>query len=213
MKFIKIITAITLIIICSCTGKDENNEYLIREIEKEIQKLDKPSKRINYLEGILKDDQKVRNSEKSAELVVEFGIESSEYMEYTKEQWKQHKINLIKIEKYLEIHGFPDKQMGENATLAPWMVIHHSQGYETRERNFSIIYEAYLKGNIDESEISFFLGRMYEIRNGKRLKMENPYKLLDEIDQLIKELNLENKKIEVLKRVKKNTQDNTSYKQ
>ena len=174
MKFIKIIISITLITICSCIGKDEKNENLIREIEKEIQKLDKDSTRIKYLEGILKDDQKVRNSEKLDELVLEFGIESPEYEEYYENQLKQDKINLIKIEKYLEIHGYPDKQMGEKATLAPWMVIHHSQGYDTRERNFSIIYEAYLKGDIEESEISFFLGRMYKIKNGKRLKMQSP---------------------------------------
>jgi molybdopterin synthase catalytic subunit len=80
-------------------------------------------------------------------------------------------------------------------------VIHHAQDYETRERNFEKVYEAYLKGDIDDGAISFYLGRMYEMKNGERLRMESPYRAEDEINQLIKELNLEKKKANAQQRI------------
>jgi hypothetical protein len=80
--------------------------------------------------------------------------------------------------------------MGESATTSPWMVIHHAPDYEPRERNFRIIYDAYLKGSIDIDALSFFLGRMYEMKFGKRHRMENPYQMEDEGNQLMEELDL-----------------------
>jgi hypothetical protein len=63
------------------------------------------------------------------------------------------------------------------------------------------VYEAYLNGDIDDGAISFYLGRMYQKRYGERLKMESPYKAEDEINQLIKYLDLEEKKARVLQKV------------
>ena len=203
MKISKIILAIILVLIFSCSGKVNKSDKQVKQIEKEIQQLEEPKAKSKYLEKILEDDQKVRNGDQSAKLVAKYGIDSPEYKEYVQNQWKQDKINLIKIEKYLEFHGYPNKQMSEKATTALWMVIHHAQGYQVRERNFKIIYEAYLTGKIDENAISFYLGRMYKMKNGERLKMESPYQMKDEINQLIKGLNLENEKAEVHKRVEK----------
>jgi hypothetical protein len=106
---------------------------------------------------------------------------------------QQDILNLFKIEYYLEVHGYPKKEMGEMATTAPWMVIHHAQSYETRERNFRIIHDAYLNGSIDIDALSFFLGRMYEMKFGERHRMENPYRMEDEVVQLMGKLNLTDK--------------------
>lgn len=194
MKIRKIILAIIVISIFGCNGEVNQSGEQLKEIENEIRKLETTNAKKIYLEQILEEDQAVRDGEKSADLMLKYGKDSEEYMEYLKAQWKQDEINLIKIEKYLEIHGYPEKEMGDMATTTPWMVIHHSQGYETRERNFEKVYEAYLKGDIDDGAISFYLGRMYEMKNGERLRMESPYRAEDEINQLIKELNLEKKK-------------------
>jgi hypothetical protein len=194
MKIEKIILAIILVSIFACNGEGNQAVGQIKEIENEIRQLKSTNAKKIYLEKILEEDQAVRDGEKSAELMLKYGKDSDEYMEYVKAQWKQDEINLIKIEKYLDIHGYPEKEMGDMATTTPWMVIHHAQGYETRERNFEKVYEAYLKGDIDDGAISFYLGRMYEMKNGDRLRMESPYKAEDEINQLIKELNLEEKK-------------------
>lgn len=104
---------------------------------------------------------------------------------------QQDAINLAKIEGYFNTYGYPKKEMGEIATMVPWLVIHHAQGYEPRERNFEILYKAYLKGTIDVDAISFYLGRMHEIKFGNRHRMENPYKLEDEVNQLIEKLGLD----------------------
>jgi len=197
MKIGKIILSILLISIFACQGKVNEAGKRIKEIENEIRQLETTNAKKIYLEKILEEDQAVRDSEKSAALMLKFGKDSEEHMEYVKTQWKQDEINLNKIEKYLEIHGYPEKAMGDLATTTPWMVIHHAQGYETRERNFEIVYEAYLKGDIDDGAISFYLGRMYQIKNGERLIMESPYKAEDEINQLIKELSLEEKEANV----------------
>jgi len=71
--------------------------------------------------------------------------------------------------------GYPSKEMGQMAVNTPWMVIHKAQGYEPRKRNFDKVYEAYLKGDINDGAISFYLGRMYQIKKGERFRMESPY--------------------------------------
>lgn len=144
-----------------------------------------------YLEQILIDDQRVRQGDESTEIILNYGYDSEEYLDYSKSMVKQDEINFMKVEKYLEIHGYPDKKFGSSATTAPWMVIHHSQGYDVRERNFEKVYEAYLKGDIDDGAISFYLGRMHQLKCGYRYRMENPYRAEDEINILITELNLE----------------------
>ena len=203
MKIGKTVLAITLISIFACNSKVNQSSEQIKEIENEIQQLKTANAKKIYLEKILEDDQAVRDSEKSAELMLKYGKDSEEYMEYVKTQWKQDEINLIKVEKYLEIYGYPGKELGDMATTTPWMVIHHAQGYETRERNFEKVYGAYLKGDIDDGAISFYLGRMYQMKNGERLRMESPFKAEDEINQLIKELNLEEKKANAQQSVKR----------
>ncbi|NNF36634.1 MAG: hypothetical protein HKN68_21205 [Saprospiraceae bacterium] len=169
------------------------------KIENEILQLKTNEEKKLYLEEIMMDDQRVRDSEISAALMLRYGKDSKEHMDYVRAQWKQDEINLKKIENYLEIHGNPGKEMGSDATAAPWMVIHHAQGYEARERNFEAVYGAYLKGDIDDGAISFYLGRMYDIKYGERLDMESPYTAEDEINLLVKELDLEEQKAKVEK--------------
>ncbi|MBL0190347.1 MAG: hypothetical protein IPQ18_03120 [Saprospiraceae bacterium] len=96
----------------------------------------------------------------------------------------------------------PKKEMGGFATTTPYMVIHHAQSYDARERNFEIVYAAYLNGDIDHTAISFYLGRMYQMKYGVRLQMEGHYTLADEINKLIKELNLEEKSAKIQKKIK-----------
>lgn len=194
------ITILLLVILLSLFGcKTESKESNVTlDYKSEIQQLTTDNAKKLYLENIITKDQAVRNGDKSASLMLEYGKDSKEYMEYVKSQWKQDEINLKKIETYLQAYGYPKKEMGEKATSAPWMVIHHAQGYETRERNFEYVYGAYLSGDIDDGAISFYLGRMYQMRNGKRLDMQSPYSPDDEINTLIKELNLEERKGKVL---------------
>ncbi len=198
MKIEKYILLLLSLLYIGCSGNSNDGDAIIAH---EIIKLKTDEDKKRYLEKILEDDQQVRGS-KGQELMLKYGKDSKEHMDYIKAQWEMDKINLLKVEKYLEIHGYPNKDFGDLATTTPWMVIHHAQGYDTRERNFEIVYEAYLNGDIEDGAISFYLGRMYEMKNRERLIMQNPYKSEDEINKLIKELNLEEKKANVQQKIK-----------
>ena len=191
MKLLKLLCGIYLLTIIGCSEKF-THEYA--EIYKEIEDLDSKEDKKSYLELIFEQDQNVRGSEGS-EIMLKSGRDSKEYREYIQTQLDQDALNLVNIESYLSYYGHPKKsELGDIAAIAPWTVIHHAQGYKVRERNFEILYKAYLQGDIDDGAISLFLGRMYELKNRKRFRMENPYKSEDEINQLIEELGLEEEK-------------------
>lgn len=195
MKIGKIIFAFTFISMLGCSGQMNQSYKKTNGIEYEIQQLETADSKKAYLEKILEDDQAVRDGEKSAELMLKYGKDSEEYMEYVKAQWKQDEINLQKIETYLRKYGYPKKdKLGKDAAIAPWLVIHHSTDTGVRNRNFEILYKAYLSRDIDDTAMAMYLGRTYEFTFKERFRMESPYKSEDEINQLIEKLNLEKEK-------------------
>lgn len=195
MKRGKLILIITIALIVGC-NENVNKEDL--NIESEINNLKTEQDKIKFLEAILEEDQKVRDGEKVAALMLKYGKDSKEYMEYINAQWKQDEINLQKIEIYLKTFGYPNKKsFGKDAAIAPWLVIHHSTDLGVRNRNFEYLYAAYLIEDIDDTAMSMYLGRTYEFTFRERLRMESPYKPEDEINQLIEKLNLEEKKAKV----------------
>lgn len=183
---------ITSVIACTQQPTSKTNH-----IESELKMLTTDKLKKEYLEQIFVDDQKVRGSE-GQELMIKYGKNSIEHNDYINRQIRQDSINLEKTEKYLMMHGYPNKSFGDRATTTPWVVIHHSQRLDSRRRNFKIIYEAYLDDKIDDNDISFYLGRMYQMKFGERLRMRRPYKSQDEIDKLISELDLLQIKQEVI---------------
>jgi hypothetical protein len=182
--------AIIIIAAVSCnTPKD----IALSKPEDENLQLESILDKRNYLESIFKDDQKVR-SEKGSEIMIEHGKDSEEFRAYINTQIKQDEQNLNKIEAYLKNYGHPVRsEVGEIAAITPWSVIHHSQGYEPKKRNFEALYKAYKNNDIDDGQISMLLGRMYLIKNGERSRKGSPLKSADEIKQLIEELGLDNK--------------------
>lgn len=209
MKIIQFILGIVLIVSLGCQ-QTSTNDYT--DIDKEIDGLETVEAKKQFMEKIMEDDQKVRTPE-GQQLKRKHGENSKEYLEYTERQSKQDKINLIKIEKYFKKYGHPKRSEVGEAVDAPWMVIHHADYYEDRERNFEYVYSAYLSGDIDDGAMSFYLGRMYQYKhNGQRLKMKSPYMPEDEINQLIKELNLEEKKANVQK-MQNNVENQTNNNQ
>jgi hypothetical protein len=190
MSKIVITIFLPFLIACNKNFESQNANADYSQIKMEIENLDSLQDKKKYLEGILQDDQSVRDHKISSEIITQFGRDSKESHDFGKAMRQQDEINLYKVEYYLLVHEYPDKEMGENATTAPWMVIHHAPEYEPRERNFRIIYDAYLKGSIGIDALSFFLGRMYEMKFGKRHRMENPYQMEDEVSQLMKKLGL-----------------------
>jgi len=189
---------LVLAILTACQTSDRNQKS---DIVSEIEALKTDAQKIVYLENILDKDQEVRSDEEE-ELAKSYGAGSKEYKKYIDEQWAMDSINLIKIEHYLAIHGYPNHELGKDAKMTPWIVIHHAKGYAARERNFEVIYEAYLNEYINDSFLSGYLDRMYFLKHFESFRMKGPYNIKDEIDQLIEVLDLGQMKENAIEKIK-----------
>lgn len=164
------------------------------DIEAEIVALNSSEAKRAYLENIFENDQKLRVELRDPKLV------QAERETIWKKIHQVDAINLLKVQKYLEIHGHPGKaEVGEIAALAPWAVIHHQNSLKDRIFFFEPLYAAWLAGDIDDGQLSFYLNRTYEIKTGQRNKMSGPYKTEDEIDLLIQKLDLGKEQSAVLR--------------
>jgi len=189
-QFILAIGAI-IVVMSSCKPKANSETF---NFEKEILALESVQNKRDYLEKIFEDDQKLRDG-KGSEIMIKYGMDSKEYNDHIKLMNKQDEENLNKIETYFKIYGHPKQsEVGEIAAITPWAVIHHGQEYEPRERNFSVLYSAYLNGDLDDGQVSMLLGRMYEMKKGERFRMMGDYNSEGKIKQLIEKLNLSTQK-------------------
>jgi len=192
VTFHKILLIVFITLVFSCKQKPT---LATSEISNEIKQLNTVEDQKQFLEKILQDDQSVRNSEKEAQLIQQYGNDPKERLDYIHLQWNQDAINLAKVEAYLNKYGYPSlAELGQDAAIAPWIVIHHSGDIEERNRNFEILYQAYLKGDINDTAMSLYLGRTYQFQYNERFDMESPYRSEDEINILIDKLGLSERK-------------------
>ena len=170
---IKLLPLIFFSILLCFSCKNET----LSTLEQEITALDSAEKKKAYLEAIFADDQGVRGEDKNGQNMGEADAS-----------------NMEKIEKYLDIHGYPKRsEVGETASSAPWIVIHHQPSYnndEIRHKYFPILYQAYWDENIKGSQMWLFLDRMYYNKHDKRFKMKSPYMEADAIDSMIQVLEI-----------------------
>ena len=187
---------ISLVLIINGCNEKLSTDYSY--IYDEVNELVSEDHKRNFLEQILKDDQKVRDGKKEAELILKYGKDSKEHIEFNKVLWRQDEINLRKVDAYFQKFGYPSKAiLGRDAATAPWLVIHHSLDLAVRDLHFEILYKAYLNDDITDTYMSLYLGRTYEKTFGERHQMENPYRSDDQINQLIQKLGLENRKMKI----------------
>jgi len=170
----------------SCAADESAHQSQLTD---QILDLDTADKKSEYLAAILRDDQMVRSEDDGA-IILTHGQDSPEYQEYITTQKEMDKRNLDKVEAYLSVHGYPSRELGSEANRAPWLVIHHAQGYAARERNFPLLYQTYLDGQLDEGALAFYLGRMHHMKYGKMLRMDGAFTAENQIDTLIELLSL-----------------------
>jgi hypothetical protein len=173
-------------VLLSCTNQTVNESTAI-----ELNEIDLPTTqdRKKFLLQILEDDQTVRDGNVESSLITSYGYNSEEHMEFINEQWEQDEINLQKVELYLKKYGYPKKDLfGKDATIAPWLVIHHSTNTAVRNRHFDILYKAYQDGNIDQTAFLMYLNRTYKFTFREDFNMEGSYSAELEISRLIEAL-------------------------
>ena len=158
--------------------------------QREIEGLDTPEKQKAFLEVIWNADQKVRADETTS--LQQFGYKSIEHQEAILMMQSVDKINLKKIEWYLELYGHPSlAKHGRKACKTPWVVIHHSSSaFDARTRNFKYLYRAWQNKDIDGGQFTSYLNWFYQYENGNRLDLKSPYTEEFEIDTLLKLLDL-----------------------
>lgn len=143
-----------------------------------------------FLDSIGKRDQQVRNDETAA--LQQYGYDSKEHKQAKAEMMRTDASNLDCIEAYLAMHGHPSlEKHGMDASQVPGMVIHHSPyGMESRLRNFEYLYRGYLDHDVYESDLIMILNRAYQIKFGERIVWDRPYRSEEELDTLIRSLDL-----------------------
>ena len=158
-------------------------------LDAEIAALDTPHKLADYYEAVRNADQSVRTAEQQA--LQQFGYESPQYKAAYETMRQTDRTNIRKIEKLYALYGYPTvNTLGDAAASAPWLVIHHAD-LEPRRRNWPMMREGYKVGAIDDNAMSMYLNRTYAMQNsGQRLRMQGKFKPKDEIDSLLKLLNL-----------------------
>ncbi|MBK8626757.1 MAG: hypothetical protein IPN86_14690 [Saprospiraceae bacterium] len=173
MKSYQVLFITFIFLICSC------KEEVVYNYQAEIDQLSTYVKQSEYLEKIYHLDQNIRNENKSDLKEID-------------------DVNLAKIEAYISKHGHPSlKTHTKEATIVPWIVIHHNPSKETSKKHFKTLYQAYKKGDIDGGDFTMYLGRYYSVVNNKRLDLESPYTEEFEIDTLVKALDLQQLRDEV----------------
>lgn len=182
-KYLLILFVLSIFIGCS------NNE-IKQSISKEIKALNNFDKQSAYLENIYQLDQGVRR--KLNEVEKAYSFDSPQVKEVYEEMRQIDELNLLKIEKYLEVKGHPAKEIhSEEALNTPFIVYHHNMDEDVRLRGFKHLYEAYLKGNIDEDTLAFYLNRSYYDKSkGQRITWNRPYRVEEELDTLYQVLDL-----------------------
>ncbi len=185
----KNILFLLLLIFFSCQTTEQNND----STDSEFQFLKTDTDKRNYLEEIFKTDQSSRQGQGS-EIQQIYGKTSPEYQKFIKNSDRIDSLNLVKVESYVKHFGYPNpKRLGEIAAQTPWVVIHHARNYEDRLRNFKSLQKAYQNGHIDSGAFSLFLERMYNYKFRQRYIIEGKYNPQNQIDSLIKLLELNEK--------------------
>ncbi len=184
MKAFYLFLSLTLLFQISC------KTTVADPITEEVQGLVDVQKRKAYLEQIYKEDNQMRDQ--ARKLVQQYGLNSEKGEAHAAKMKAKDAELLKKVEMYFAKYGAPTiKAVGRTAALAPWAVIHHSNDYDVKVRNFKFLNAAYRSEDIAEDAFSFYLNAMYKMKYGKRYEYPGRFKEVERIDSLIHLLELE----------------------
>jgi len=172
---------------CQPKPSEEQIKIDYKEIVKTLQS---NSTKVAYLQGILSLDTEVREAERS--MVAKFGWNSAEHKASINKVKDAEKINLEKIEAFLDVYGYPDKQsLKSNSVDAPYTIILQINDLEAKERNFRHMYSAYRNKDLPGGSLANYMHKMYELKMGERMQLKNPFTEKFELDTLIRSLKLD----------------------
>ncbi|KXX70052.1 hypothetical protein [Flammeovirga sp. SJP92] len=190
LKTLQHIFYFTFALFFGCQSSTIDKEAII----KEVSALDTIEKREWYLLKVLEEDQKVRNATFFQEVVTKYGTDSPEYQELGQKMMDVDQVNQYKIDVFIRQHGFPSPENYTGMAIrSPFFVYQHITDIDKRNNKAVVLYRAYQNGKIDIDLFNLYLGRTYFHVFGKNLVMENPYTSEQELEELIKTLDLAEK--------------------
>ncbi len=188
MRIRRLFLIFGLITLIGCKQVDEKKPV---NVEDEIAELQSLSGKEEYLEYILETDQNIRDG-RSSEIYLKYGENSSEYQNFIYIMDSIEKLNLKRIDIYLKSFGYPSvDSVSRNASIAPWIVIHHTTDVEKRKKYFKYLFKAYKDGNLTTDRFEGYLGRTYQFQFGNYPSGEGAYNIDEKINDLIRKLGLE----------------------
>ena len=203
MKWIYLITISALITGCqSSTGDananeeehsasvaatNDNDEANMNEITEEIESLTNVGRQISFQRQIIKSDLDLRKVQTDA--LQNLGYNSAEYKQATIAVEEMDRDNLKRTLGFVEKYGVAENQsVGRMQSEAMWLVMSHSSNIEIYQRMLPAFEVAWERAYLDPAAFASFLQDYYQLKNGNRLELKNPYRSADEIKALLKEL-------------------------
>lgn len=170
--------------VIACTNNQPQDHQVI------IKNLTDVEEQSSFLIKVANDDQAVRKNNNDA--IQTYGYNSIEHLETVKQFKKVDSINFLLIKEYLDVYGYPTlDDHGEEAVIAPWIIMQHFVDLSDRQAYAKYLLNAFKKGDIGGDKLTFFLNRSYDFMYGGMMKWGRPYSEEEELDTLLKSLNLE----------------------
>jgi len=187
--FLVLVLLVPALLLVSCSRDTE--KINTAAIDKAVSQLETTQDKKEYLLAIRADDQAVHQGNRGAYLKVQYGENSPEYQNHVDEVATVDKRNLAKIQSYLATHGYPEwLKVGYEAAQTPFQVIQHSTDTDLRNSYFEQFYVAYRKGDLAVDNLALYLKRTHEQVTGESMSMEGSYTVEEELDTLVKALQL-----------------------
>lgn len=144
------------------------------ELLEEVQQLSSKEQKVAFLESLYLTDQQDRNE----------GIPYEQLR-------LNDEVRLQKLSAYLDTYGYPSrKELSKSAADTPYIILHHAPTNAPRHKYFPLMYQAMQNGDIAKGTFAFFLGRFQKMENGQWIDFDGPFTVDEEIDTLIKALDL-----------------------
>ena len=160
------------------------NSFAQQEVDAIAQMNDKGEQQV-FLSAILETDKRVRHIEDSVMLAD--GWRSQSHLDAISQMYSVDSINSLKIDRYLDVHGYPDEEDFEDRLrMTPWIILVHSRNEDIRRKHLSTFYGAYKDGNLETRRLILFLEDEYQKVFGKDFQSYNQGE--PRIEELLKEL-------------------------
>lgn len=176
--------------IISC--KNDTSQQTTVDFVEIVKSLNTTQTKLAFLQGMFDTDERLRNE--LPEIIQKYGYKSDEHNKAALELENFTNQSIEKSIAYLQVWGFPDKQVFKsNAAEAPFIMLHNSDNIEIKRTYFPYLWQAFKDRDIPGSAIAKYLNKLYKLETGESMVIKGAFKEKFELDTLLRSLKLEAK--------------------